>query len=38
MIRECFHCGEPASGDPAITLELRGQVRHFCCQGCKAVC
>ncbi len=38
MIRECFHCGESAPGDPAITLELRGQVRHFCCQGCKAVC
>ena len=38
MIRECFHCGEPAPGDPAITLDLRGQVRHFCCEGCKAVC
>ena len=37
-MRECFHCGEPAPGDPAITLDLRGQVRHFCCEGCKAVC
>lgn len=38
MTRECFHCGELAPGSPAITLDLRGQVRHFCCQGCKAVC
>lgn len=37
-MRECFHCGEPAPGDPAITLDLRDQVRHFCCEGCKAVC
>nr|WP_284709269.1 heavy metal translocating P-type ATPase [Marinobacter sediminum] len=35
---ECFHCGEPATGDPPITLELNGEARHFCCQGCKAVC
>ncbi|MEP1216270.1 MAG: heavy metal translocating P-type ATPase [Marinobacter sp.] len=34
----CFHCGEPAPGKPAITLELEGELRHFCCQGCKAVC
>lgn len=34
----CFHCGEPADGGPLITLELQGQQRHFCCQGCKAVC
>ncbi|MGC8119237.1 heavy metal translocating P-type ATPase [Marinobacter sp. VGCF2001] len=34
----CFHCGEPADGDPPITLEVSGQTRHFCCQGCKAVC
>ncbi|MBW4933538.1 heavy metal translocating P-type ATPase [Marinobacter sp. F4206] len=35
---ECFHCGEPADGEPPITLELDGRIRHFCCQGCKAVC
>jgi len=35
---DCFHCGEPAPGRPAITLELEGELRHFCCQGCKAVC
>jgi len=34
----CFHCGEPAYGEPPITLELDGATRHFCCQGCKAVC
>lgn len=35
---KCFHCGEPAEGSPPITLELSGQRRHFCCEGCKAVC
>ena len=34
----CFHCGEPAAGSPPITLTLDGRERHFCCQGCKAVC
>ncbi len=34
----CFHCGEPADGSPPITLTLDGEQRHFCCQGCKAVC
>ncbi|AOY87379.1 copper-translocating P-type ATPase [Marinobacter salinus] len=35
---DCFHCGEPASGEPEITLDLNGTTRHFCCHGCKAVC
>ncbi|MGM0767309.1 MAG: heavy metal translocating P-type ATPase [Pseudomonadota bacterium] len=34
----CFHCGEPADGEPPITLEIDGERRHFCCRGCKAVC
>ncbi|MFO8140604.1 MAG: heavy metal translocating P-type ATPase [Marinobacter sp.] len=34
----CFHCGEPADGNPPIIMELDGSDRHFCCQGCKAVC
>ncbi len=34
----CFHCGEPIIGLPAITLELEGETRSFCCYGCKAVC
>ena len=33
----CFHCGEPATGSPAITLEQKGQTHRFCCEGCKAV-
>lgn len=35
--QKCFHCGEPAWGSPAITLEQKGETRHFCCEGCKAV-
>ena len=35
---QCFHCNEPADGYPPVTLELDGEVRHFCCEGCKAVC
>nr|WP_284048185.1 heavy metal translocating P-type ATPase [Marinobacter sp. ATCH36] len=35
---DCYHCGEPAPGKPTITLELEGELRHFCCRGCKAVC
>ncbi|MBK1885794.1 heavy metal translocating P-type ATPase [Marinobacter sp. DY40_1A1] len=35
---DCFHCGEPAEGEPRIALELDGETRFFCCQGCKAVC
>jgi Cu2+-exporting ATPase len=34
---ECFHCGEPAEGSPAITLVQNGETHHFCCEGCKAV-
>lgn len=35
---DCYHCGEPANGTPSITLTLEGELRHFCCLGCKAVC
>ena len=35
---DCYHCGEPAAGEPPITLKLEGELRHFCCQGCQAVC
>lgn len=35
---ECFHCGEPAIGEPAITLELDGETQSFCCYGCRSVC
>ena len=37
-IPECFHCGLPiALTFPNIYLELDGECRYFCCQGCKAV-
>jgi len=35
---DCYHCGEPANGEPSITLNLEGKLRYFCCQGCRAVC
>ncbi|GGE60243.1 copper-translocating P-type ATPase [Streptosporangium jomthongense] len=35
---DCYHCGEPADGEPPISLELDGSTKFFCCQGCKAVC
>lgn len=34
----CFHCGEPAAGEPSITYRIDGETRYFCCEGCKAVC
>lgn len=33
----CYHCGEPNSSNPEITLVIAGKQRNFCCQGCKAV-
>ncbi|MGO1463465.1 MAG: heavy metal translocating P-type ATPase [Marinobacter sp.] len=36
--RDCFHCGEPAAGEPPITFQISGETRFFCCEGCKAVC
>lgn len=37
-VLSCYHCGEPVTAPPAITLELDGESRGFCCHGCKAVC
>src|SRR5579871_4234940 len=31
----CFHCGE-ALGPSAVTAEMSGQSRNFCCHGCAA--
>src|SRR5690606_41479416 len=31
----CHHCGEAIAGH-ACTVELDGQLRRFCCQGCAA--
>ncbi|MDN6318376.1 MAG: cadmium-translocating P-type ATPase [Marinobacter sp.] len=36
--QDCFHCGEPAAGEPPITFQINGKTRSFCCEGCKAVC
>jgi len=36
--QDCFHCGEPAAGEPPITFQIDGDTRFFCCEGCKAVC
>ena len=32
----CYHCGLPA--EAGISAEVGGGLRHFCCQGCRAVC
>lgn len=32
----CYHCGLPA--EAGISAEVGGVLRHFCCQGCRAVC
>lgn len=35
----CFHCGLPIPSDtPLFTEEIQGELRHFCCAGCRAVC
>ncbi len=33
----CFHCADPLPPGPAITAEVMGRERHFCCLGCRAV-
>ncbi len=32
----CYHCGLPA--EAGISADVGGGLRHFCCQGCRAVC
>ncbi|NBC13979.1 MAG: heavy metal translocating P-type ATPase [Gammaproteobacteria bacterium] len=32
----CYHCGLPA--EAGVSAEVDGGLRHFCCQGCRAVC
>ncbi|RLA33970.1 MAG: heavy metal translocating P-type ATPase, partial [Gammaproteobacteria bacterium] len=34
----CYHCGLPAAAGVAVTGEIAGQDRRFCCPGCRAVC
>jgi len=34
----CFHCGLAIPSDATFHKQLDGQLRHFCCHGCQAVC
>jgi P-type Cu2+ transporter len=33
----CFHCGLPIAGTRAPSAVLAGEIRRFCCAGCRAV-
>ena len=34
----CYHCGLPATGATACDGVVAGELKHFCCSGCLAVC
>ncbi len=34
----CFHCGLPLPEGDALSAEIDGARREFCCHGCKSVC
>ena len=34
----CFHCSLPIAPGQDLVAEIEGEPRHFCCNGCKAVC
>ena len=34
----CFHCGLPVPPDQPVTAKVDGEVRAFCCNGCRSVC
>lgn len=34
----CFHCGLPLAGAPDVQVDIAGEKRRFCCQGCRSVC
>ena len=36
--RTCFHCSLPVPPHEDIEAEIQGEIQHFCCTGCKAVC
>jgi len=36
--KTCFHCSLPVSPEVEVIAEIEGEPRHFCCNGCKAVC
>lgn len=33
----CFHCNEPVPPRTSYVLDVHGEVRQFCCPGCRAV-
>ena len=35
--RTCFHCGEPVPANLELTVDINGEPRAMCCQGCLAV-
>lgn len=35
--RTCFHCGECVPADLELSVEIEGELRDMCCQGCRAV-
>lgn len=35
--RICFHCGESIPADLELSVEIDGECRQMCCQGCRAV-
>ncbi len=34
----CYHCGLAVPAAAPVTVELGGQLRQFCCHGCRSVC
>lgn len=34
----CYHCGLEVPATALVTAELGGQLRAFCCHGCRSVC
>ncbi len=34
----CYHCGLAVPATAPVTAELGGQLRAFCCHGCRSVC
>lgn len=34
----CYHCGLEVPATAPVTAELGGQLRAFCCHGCRSVC
>lgn len=37
-MNSCFHCFLPVPENADYSAEIGGELRHFCCVGCRAVC